>query len=96
MLVLLDLSAAFDTISHRILLDRLQEIGVGGMSFNWIQHFLKDKVYCVQLDTFVSSTTSIDRGVPQSSILSPTLFNIYVAPLAQTIRSSGFSVHILC
>lgn len=91
-LVLLDLSAAFDTISHSILLDRLKEIGVGGKALAWIQSFLTNRAQCVKLDAFVSSTTLVEKGVPQGSILCPTLFNSYFAPLAALIGVCGFEM----
>lgn len=90
MLVLLDLSAAFDTISHNILLRRLKECGVEGKALAWLRSFLSNRLQLVKMDSFESTTSSIDKGVPQGSILSPTLFNVYVAPLANIIRNSGF------
>lgn len=89
-LVLLDLSAAFDTISHCILLDRLRDLGVGGAALAWFRSYLADRAAKVQLGAFTSGSQRIDKGVPQGSILSPTLFNMHVAPLANVIKSHGF------
>lgn len=92
MLVLLDLSAAFDTISHSILEQRLWEMGVRGTALDWLRNYLTDRTSTVQLGTLVSRSRLVDMGVPQGSILSPMLFNLYVAPLAKVIRSYGFNV----
>lgn len=90
MLVLLDLSAAFDTISHRTLVHRLWEMGIRGTVLNWLRSYLTDRTSKVQIGTLVSRSQTVNKGVPQGSILSPTLFNLYVAPLARVIRSHGF------
>lgn len=89
-LVLLDLWAAFKTISHDILVRRLGEIRIGGAVLKWFGSYLANRTYKVQLDDFISSSKPINKGVPQGSFLSPTLFNIYVAPLAKIIESFGF------
>lgn len=92
MLVLLDLSAAFDTVSHQILLDRLELLGVMATVLSWFRSFLEDCSQKVFLRLHVSSASPLVCGVPQGSALSPTLFNVYLAPLAPIIEQFGVKV----
>uniref|UniRef100_A0ABM5FH09 E3 ubiquitin-protein ligase TRIM15-like isoform X2 n=1 Tax=Pogona vitticeps TaxID=103695 RepID=A0ABM5FH09_9SAUR len=86
-LILLDLSVAFDTIDHSILLGRLSGLGIGG------QAFLEDRPQRVQLVEMLPTPWTLSCGVLQVSIISPVLFNIYMRPLEKLIRSLGASCH---
>ena len=67
LLVLLDLSAAFDTVDHRILLDRLQfDFGISGSALNWFESYLSNRTQRFSI-----------FGVPQGSCLGPLLFSLY-------------------
>ncbi|XP_054864080.1 uncharacterized protein LOC129348233 [Amphiprion ocellaris] len=93
-LVLLDLSAAFDTVDHHILLNRLKHlVGLSGTVFNWFDSYLTDRCFYVSMDTCSSGTHEIKCGVPQGSILGPILFNLYMLPLGDVIRRHGISFH---
>jgi len=92
-LVLLDLSAAFDTIDHSILFQRLHiRFGLSGNVLNWIKSFLCGRYQKVCIDgSMVSKAKPLEFGVPQGSILGPVLFSLYVTPLEDIISSHGCS-----
>ena len=88
LLVLLDLSAAFDTINHVILLDRLKtEFGVSGTVLDWFASYLSDRSQRVSIDGAMSDKFDLDCGVPQGSCLGPLLFVIYSSKFFQIIQT---------
>ncbi|KAI2648501.1 putative RNA-directed DNA polymerase from transposon BS [Labeo rohita] len=94
LLVLLDLSAAFDTIDHDILIDRLQNYaGIQGQALRWFRSYLSDRYHFVYLNGESSQLSPVKYGVPQGSVLGPLLFSIYLLPLGNIIRKHGISFH---
>ena len=87
-LLLLDQSAAFDTVDHSILLSGLVlRFGVNGQVIAWIESYLKDREQFVQIENTKSSIRQLLRGVPQGSVLGPLLYVLYIAPIADIIKS---------
>uniref|UniRef100_A0A8C1ETF6 Reverse transcriptase domain-containing protein n=1 Tax=Cyprinus carpio carpio TaxID=630221 RepID=A0A8C1ETF6_CYPCA len=94
LLVLLDLSAAFDTIDHDILIDRLQNYtGIQGQALRWFRSYLSDRYHFVYLNGESSHLSPVKYGVPQGSVLGPLLFSKYMLPLGNIIRKYGISFH---
>jgi len=93
-LISLDLSAAFDTVDHEVLLERLQtKFGVEGMPLTWLQSYLDDRTQYVKIGQHQSTAIQLEVGVPQGSVLGPILFAIYASPVADVIASHGVQYH---
>ncbi|KAF7237686.1 putative RNA-directed DNA polymerase from transposon BS, partial [Varanus komodoensis] len=93
LLVLLDLSVAFDVIDYGILLDRLADLGVGGTVWQWFHSYLAGQFQMVVLGDYSSVPWQLCHGVPQGSILSSMLINIYMKLLGEVIRRFGLWSH---
>ncbi|KAJ8390898.1 hypothetical protein AAFF_G00098180 [Aldrovandia affinis] len=92
-LLLLDLSAAFDTVDHRILLSSLVEMGISGSALTWFESYLADWSYQVAWRGSLSSPHTLSTGVPQGMVLGPVLFSPYTKSLDSVISAHGFSYH---
>ena len=94
-LALLDLSAAFDTVDHDILLRRLKtSFGLDGVVCSWYRSYLTGRVQRVHCGSSFSASVVLLYGVPQGSVLGPLLFILYTADLIRLIESFGFRPHL--
>jgi len=93
-LALLDLSAAFDTVDHEVLINRLEIFfGLSDMALALVKSYLTDRSQSVQIGDQLSPPILLSTGVPQGSILGPLLFSLYTAPLEQTLIAEGVNFH---
>ena len=95
-LVLLDLSAAFDTIDHSVLFERLENIiGVTGIALDWFKSYLDERSQQIQIGDVISLVSVLlFFGVPQGSVLGPLLFLIYTLPLGVIIKRYNLMLQI--
>jgi len=94
-LCLLDLSAAFDTIDHSILLHRLSSwFGLSGKVLSWLSSYLESRSIVVNINSSVSDQFPLHQGVPRGSVLGPLLFILYTTPLSSLISDSSCSRHL--
>ena len=94
LLGMLDLSAAFDTVDHQILLNRLRHsFGITGTVLRWISSYLTGRTQFVRFNGSTSRITTVTSGVPQGSVLGPVLFLMYTADVVRVIEKNGFNVH---
>ena len=92
-LLLIDLSAAFDTVDHDRLLEILyQEIGLRGVCLMWFKSYLSNRRQAVKVNGKMSEYLETKYGVPQGSVLGPILFNIYVRNFIRLLNESGFKI----
>ena len=87
-LTLLDLSAAFDTIDHTILLDRRNVYyGISELALGWFKSYLSGRTHSVKVGNTLSHPAALQYGIPQGSVLCPILFSLYTNPISSIIHS---------
>ncbi len=91
LLLVLDLSVAFDTVDHSMLLQRLEyHVSIQGCALSWFYSYLSDRTQHVRFNNSFYEPSNVTSGIPQGSVLGP-LFCIYMLPLGEII--SKFSIH---
>ena len=92
-LVLLDLSSAFHTMDHALLLETLDtRFGISGQALSWFRSYLTDRFQTVHIDGSFSHKQKPDCGFPQGFVLGPQLFTLYSAPVADIARRHNLGV----
>ena len=76
--IFLDFAKAFDTVNHKILLNKLNHYGIRGLPLEWLKNYLQNRQQYTDIEGTLSFMDYIKCGVPQGSILSPRLFHIYI------------------
>ena len=84
--VFLDIRKAFDTVDHKILLDKLSYYGIEEDELSFFKSYLGDRTQCCSINGVKSKFRSISYGVPQGSILGPLLFIIYMNDLPNSVE----------
>lgn len=94
LLVFLDFSAAFDTIDHSILINRLNsDYGIKGKALAWLDSYLRHRTYKVKINNTISDPMPLTHGVPQGSTLGPLLFSLYTKKLSEIAHSYQIDIH---
>uniref|UniRef100_A0A8K9VEK2 Reverse transcriptase domain-containing protein n=1 Tax=Oncorhynchus mykiss TaxID=8022 RepID=A0A8K9VEK2_ONCMY len=93
--IFIDLTKAFDSANHNILIGRLDSLGFSNDSLvyqlSWFTNYISDRVQCVKSKGLLSGLLAVSLGVPQGSILGPTLFSVYINDVA--LATGDYLVH---
>ena len=90
-----DLSAAFDTVDHEILLNRLRtRIGLRDVAYQRMESYLSNHHQFVPVGGSKSERQELVRGVPQGSVLGPVVFSIYTLPLGDIVKKHQMCYHL--
>ena len=93
-LVMLDVSSAFDTIEHEVLLTRLEHtFGITDKALAWLRSYLSERHQHVVVDSTMSADYVLQCGVPQGSVLGPVLYCMYTRPVCDIVARHGMQYH---
>ena len=86
--LVMDFSKTFDKVSHSLLIHKINHYGIRGKTNSWIQNFLSDRTQAVVVDGETSNFISVESGVPQGSVMGPSLFLFYINDIPQGLSST--------
>ena len=90
---MLDMSSAFDTVDHSILIQRLKSFGIKGTVLDWFISYISDRSQYVKVGQFTSGKTTMTCGVPQGSVGGPLLFSLYMQPISKIFQKHSIKYH---
>jgi hypothetical protein len=93
-LIMLDLSSAFDTVDHTLLIDQLYHLGFRDGALQWIRSYLANRTQAVKIGNVISSSLPLQHGVPQGSVLGPLLFVLYLTGIEAIIRAHNLKYKV--
>ena len=87
-ILFVDFTKAFDTVSHNILLQKLNDLGIRGDIWLWLKNYLTERRQFVRINGCDCDTHIITHGVPQGSVLGPKLFSLFTKDLPKSLHSA--------
>ncbi len=87
-LLFIDISKAFESLNYKVLLRKLQHLGLSERSLRWFRSYLTDRQQSVLINGELSKPHTITLGVPQGSILGPLLFNVYITSVPNAVKKT--------